>query len=72
MTESIMAFYAHNVWSKEHSRQTQRTIHWVLQAMGSCAAIAGMITVYVGLEKVSKGHLMTTHSKLGLAAGILP
>lgn len=70
MTESIMAFYSYNVWSKQHTRQTQRTVHWVLQAIGSCAAIASMITEYVGRENLSKGHFMTTHSKIGLAAGI--
>lgn len=29
MTESIMSLYAHNFWTKHHSRQKQRTLHWV-------------------------------------------
>lgn len=70
MTESILAFYSENVWSKEHTRQTQKTLHWILQAVGSWAAITGMIIEYIGRSQKSKSHFSSTHSIIGLIAGI--
>lgn len=70
MTEAIMAFYAHNVWSKQHIRKTQRTLHWLLQAIGSGMAIAGMIIEFVSRDQAGKSHFKSTHSIVGLTAGI--
>lgn len=70
MTQSILAFYSQNVWSKELSRPAQRTFHWVLQATGSTAAIIGMIIEFVYRNQRSKEHFATTHSIVGLTAGI--
>lgn len=70
MTQAILAFYSENVWSKQHTRQTQKTIHWVLQAIGSTAAIAGIITEYIGRSFKSKSHFSSTHSVIGLIAVI--
>ncbi|XP_031624356.1 cytochrome b561 domain-containing protein 2-like [Contarinia nasturtii] len=70
MTQSILAFYSENVWSKEHKRQTQKKLHWVLQAVGSSAAIVGMIVEYIGRSQKLKSHFSSTHSIIGLIAGI--
>lgn len=71
MTQSILAFYSENVWSKQHSRQTHKTLHWVLQGLGSSAAIAGMIIEFINRWQSSKNHFISTHSIVGLTAFIL-
>lgn len=65
-----MAFYPLNTWSQQHSRQTKKTIHWILQAIGSTSAIAGMTIEFIGRWEKSKYHFISLHSKFGLAAGI--
>lgn len=67
MTEAILAFYSQNVWSQPHTRQVKKTLHWVLQAIGSLAAITGMIIEFMNKSR----HFQSTHSILGLTAGIL-
>lgn len=71
MAQSILALYSENVWSKQHTRQTHKTLHWILQGLGSSAAIAGMIIEFINRWKSSKNHFTSTHSILGLAAFIL-
>lgn len=70
MTQSILAFYSENVWSKEHTRKTQRTLHWLLQAIGSTAAIIGMIIEIVIRQQNGWPHFSSKHSIVGLIAGI--
>lgn len=71
MTQSILAFYSENVWSKQHTRQTHKTLHWILQALGSSAAIAGMVIEFYGKWQSSRSHFVSTHAILGLVAFIL-
>lgn len=71
MTQSILALYTENVWSKQHTRQTHKTLHWVLQGLGSSAAIAGMIIEFINRWIDGKYHFISTHSILGLTAFIL-
>lgn len=68
MTQSIMAFYSENVWSSGFSRQSKRTIHWMLQALGSTLAIVGFILEFVSRWQKGKVHFNSTHSVLGLIA----
>lgn len=68
MGQAILAFYSENVWSKQHKRSTQKTIHWVLQAFGSIAAISGIIIEYIGRNMKMKPHFSSTHSTIGLIA----
>lgn len=71
MTQSILAFYSENVWSKQHTRKTQKTLHWILQGLGSSAAIVGMIIEFINRWQSNKNHFTSTHSILGLTAFIL-
>lgn len=68
MTQSIMAFYSENVWSSGFSRQSKRTIHWMLQALGSTLAIIGVILEFISRWQKGKVHFNSTHSVLGLIA----
>lgn len=61
-----MSFYSQNVWSQQHSRKTKRTLHWLMQAVGSIGAITGMIIEFWQKQN----HFQSTHAKLGLSAGI--
>lgn len=70
MTQSILAFYSENLWSKELARPSQRTFHWILQATGSTATIIGMIIEFVNRSQRSKEHFSSPHSIIGLTAGI--
>lgn len=71
MAQAILTFYPENVWSKKFTRNQKRTLHWMLQVIGSMAAIIGMITEYVGREQKGKSHFKSTHALFGLSAGIL-
>lgn len=71
MTQSILAFYSQNVWSRNYSRQTQRTLHWVLQAIGSSMAMVGIVLEYVSREQKGKAHFKFGHGLMGLITGIL-
>lgn len=70
MTQAVLALYSENVWSKQHTRQTQKTVHWVLQAVGSSAAILGIVIEYIGRSLNSKPHFSSTHSTIGLIAAV--
>lgn len=70
MAQAILAFYSQNIWTKKYPRRTQRTIHWILQVIGSSAAIMGIIIEYIGRWQKSKDHFISTHSTIGLIAGI--
>lgn len=67
MCESIMALYAQNSWSGLHTRRTQTNLHWILQALGSGMAIAGMVVFYLERDY----HLDSTHSIVGFVSLIL-
>lgn len=66
MCESIMSLYQHNSWSALHTRKTQTHLHWILQALGSGMAIAGMIVYVVDRQH----HFISLHARLGLASGV--
>lgn len=66
-----MSFYSENVWSNGLSRQSKRTIHWILQAVGSILAIIGSILEFISRWQKGKVHFNSTHSVLGLIAVIL-
>lgn len=70
MAQAIMVFYSQNIWSKKYPRHTQRRLHWILQVIGSSAAIIGIIIEYIGRWQKSKDHFISTHSTIGLIAGI--
>lgn len=70
MAQAIMVFYSQNIWTKKYPSQILRTLHWVLQVFGSLAAISGIIIEYIGRWQKSKDHFISTHSTIGLIAGI--
>lgn len=45
MAESILVYYSNNTWSNLFRRQTKNHLHWILQVLGSGAALVG-----IGLE----------------------
>lgn len=61
MTEAILALYASNCWSFFHVVRTKRTIHWIMQVIGSIFAIVGTVCVYWGRAT----HFRTVHSLTG-------
>lgn len=70
MSEAILSLYSENVWSMQCSRKTKKNIHWILQAVGSTIAFAGIITEYIFRSLKSKPHFSTTHSTIGLIAAV--
>lgn len=70
MAQAIMALYPRNIWSKAYPSNTQRTLHWILQCIGSSTVLAGIIIEYIGRWQKSKDHFISTHSTIGLIAGI--
>lgn len=66
MTEAILAFYSENVWSQQYTRPVKKTLHWILQTVGSLVALIGMIIEFANKQR----HFTTTHAILGLIAGI--
>lgn len=70
MTQAILAYYSQNVWSRQHSQPMKRLLHWVLQAIDSRMATAGMILEYVNRDMRGVSHFHSKHSIVGLIAGI--
>lgn len=70
MAQSIMTFYAENILSNGFSRQSRRTIHWILQVIGSTLAVIGSILEFVSRWQHGKVHFNSTHSVLGLISMI--
>lgn len=68
MAQSIMTFYSENVWSHRLPRQTKRTIHWMLQVVGSTFVIVGFVLEFISRWQKQKIHFKSTHSVLGLIA----
>lgn len=66
-----MSLYSQNMWSKSYDRKKQRTLHWVLQAIGSSIAIFGIVLEYISREKKGKKHFKEGHGLVGLIAAIL-
>lgn len=67
MCEAIMSLYQQNSWTVLHTKRTKTNLHWILQAIGSTMAIAGMVVYFVHRNQ----HFVSIHSKLGLASGVL-
>lgn len=66
MAEAISVFYSENVWTQQHTRSVRKTLHWILQTVGSLVAILGMIIEFLNKQQ----HFTTTHAILGLIAGL--
>lgn len=49
-----------------HTRPVRKTLHWILQTVGSVIAIVGMIIIYW----LKQRHFTSTHGLLGLISGI--
>lgn len=67
MAEAILTLYSSNGWSFFHSPNTKKTLHWVLQVVGSVMAIAGTVILYPKRTK----HFLSIHSITGLVSMIL-
>lgn len=61
MCESILSLYKQNSWSTVHCKRTKTNLHWILQAIGSTMAIAGMVVEYL----TRQSHFRSIHSQLG-------
>lgn len=71
MAEAILLFYSGNTWSQALLNPQRRTVHWVLQVIGSLCVIVGICLEYYWRDINNKRHFHDTHSILGLVALIL-
>lgn len=46
MAEAILTLYSSNCWSFFHTPKTKRSIHWIMQVVGSLMAIVGTTILY--------------------------
>ncbi|KAG4067564.1 hypothetical protein HA402_005336 [Bradysia odoriphaga] len=67
MIEGIMTLLPQNIWSAKYETQTKRTIHWILQTVGSLLALSGMVVEYVNYRGK---HFATNHAIVGLISGV--
>ena len=65
MCEAIMSLYKTNSFTMIHSKRIQTNLHWILQAIGSSMAIAGMFVEFFGRQAEEKHHFVSNHSKIG-------
>uniref|UniRef100_A0A182W8Q0 ascorbate ferrireductase (transmembrane) n=1 Tax=Anopheles minimus TaxID=112268 RepID=A0A182W8Q0_9DIPT len=56
-----------------HSSRTsyRRTIHWILQSIGSACVVAGTVLQYSNRERKHKQHIVSVHSIVGLLSVVL-
>lgn len=71
MAEAILLFYSGNTWSQVMVHPQRRTVHWILQVVGSLCVIVGIALEYYWRDINNKLHFHDTHSILGLVALIL-
>lgn len=71
MAEAILSLFPKNVWTRQETRQLNKKIHGILQALGASSAIAGVLIMFNSKWQSSVGHFDSTHAKLGAAAFIL-
>ncbi|XP_001848092.2 cytochrome b561 domain-containing protein 2 [Culex quinquefasciatus] len=71
MAEAILLFYSGNTWSQVMLHPQRRTVHWILQVVGSLCVIVGIALEYYWRDINNKLHFHDTHSILGLVALIL-
>ncbi|XP_055300573.1 probable transmembrane reductase CYB561D1 [Sitodiplosis mosellana] len=62
MAEAILTLYSSNCWSFFYAPKTKRTLHWLIQVIGSLMAIVGTTVFY----STRQFHFQTTHSITGL------
>lgn len=67
MAEAILTLYSSNSWSFFHSTKTKRTLHWVIQVIGSICAISGTVILYPTRRK----HFYSIHGITGLVSLII-
>lgn len=61
MCEAILSLYNSNSWTQIHEKRAKTNLHWILQAIGSSMAIAGMVIEFINRDI----HFRTRHSKIG-------
>lgn len=71
MAESIMVFYSGTTWAQAFTQPQRRTIHWVMQVIGSICIIVGIGLEIYFRETKNKRHFSSPHSILGLVSLIL-
>lgn len=67
MAEAIMSLYSGNSWTQATTRDTKKTIHWVMQVIGSALAIAG---ISIRINAKDKDHFQSVHAITGLISMI--
>ena len=67
MIEGVMTLLPHNIWSVKYDKKTKRTIHWILQTIGSLLALSGIIVECVNYNGK---HFATKHAIIGLISGV--
>lgn len=70
MAEGIMTLNKVNSWTYFHSRSTKRTLHWILQGLGTILILIGNIIIIVTKksEHFKSAHAITGE-KLGSKVG---
>ncbi|KAJ8879167.1 hypothetical protein PR048_019773 [Dryococelus australis] len=72
MSEAILALRQKNVpVGGTLSRRERVRIHWILQVMAGCLALAGFSVVVANKNLLGKPHFASIHGMLGLAHVIL-
>uniref|UniRef100_A0AAG5D8V7 ascorbate ferrireductase (transmembrane) n=1 Tax=Anopheles atroparvus TaxID=41427 RepID=A0AAG5D8V7_ANOAO len=70
MAAGVSMLYGGNSFARQSPRSTRKTIHWILQSVGSGCVLIGTVLQYINREKKLKSHFGSLHSIVGLLAVI--
>jgi len=71
MTEAILSFNPINLPTRELSYKSRVFLHWILQAVSTCAITASFTIIILNKISIGKNHFTSNHGKVGLTTIIL-
>lgn len=71
MTEAMLTFNPVNLPTRELSYRSRVFIHWLLQAVSTCAITASFTIIILNKIRLGKHHFTSNHGKVGLTAIVL-
>lgn len=71
MTEAMLAFNPINLPTRELGYRSRVFVHWILQAVSTCAITASFTIIILNKIQIGKHHFTTNHGIVGLTAIIL-
>lgn len=68
MTEAMLTFNLINIPTRELNYRSRVLVHWILQAVSTCAITASFVIIMLNKNRLGKHHFTSNHGIVGLTA----